>query len=47
MDIYFKDILLDKISKEGEITTKVDFPTNESLKFNCNFLTVNDALYDY
>ena len=47
MDSYFNDILLDKISTAGEITTRVDSPTNENLKFNSNFLTVNDALYDY
>ena len=47
MSTYFNDILLDKISGDHESTTSVDVATNEKLKFNFHYSTVDEALYNY
>lgn len=47
MSTYFNDILLDKISGDHESTTRVDVATNEKLKFNFHYSTVDEALYNY
>ena len=47
MNSCFDDILLDKISADGEVTTSVGVGSSPKFRFVFTFSSVDNALYEY